>query len=93
MNLDHMASSYLFLGDILCELDYWPMAVSMPPTKVCPGCKTAVRVRQKTCEHCDHVFLSKQKAECILREKAVKYMRAGVKSARKAKDKLHKARE
>ena len=50
---------------------------------------------KKTCERCDHVFRSK--AECNLREKAMKRMRAvesdSVKSARKAKDKLHKACE
>ena len=22
--------------DVHCEIDYWPLAVSMPPTKVCP---------------------------------------------------------
>ena len=64
----------------------------MPPTKVCPLCKAAVPVRQKTCERCDHVFRSKRKAECNLREKAMKRTRSvesdGVKSARKAKDKL-----
>ena len=60
------------------------LAVNMPPTKVCPQCKAAVPVRWKTCERCDHVFRSKQKAECNLREKVMK-------SARKAKDKLHKA--
>ena len=69
----------------------------MPPTKVCPHCKAAVLVRWKTCERCDHVFRSKGKAECNLREKAMKRMRAvesdSVKSARKAIDKLHKARE
>ena len=69
--------------------------VSMPPTKVCPQCKAHVPVRRKTCECCDHVFRSKRKAECNLREKAMKRMRAvesdSVKSARKAKDKLHKA--
>ena len=69
----------------------------MPPTKVCPQCKAAVPVRWKTCELCDHVFRSKGKAECNLREKAMKHMRAvepdSVKSARKAKDKLHKACE
>ena len=69
----------------------------MPPTKVCPQCKTAVPVRQKTCERCDHVFRSKRKAECNLREKAMKRMRAvesdSVKSDRKTKDKLHKACE
>ena len=52
------------------EFDYWPLAVSMPPTKVCPQCKAAVPVRRKTCERCDHVFRSKRKAECNLREKA-----------------------
>ena len=69
----------------------------MPPTKVCPQCKAAVPVRRKTCEHCDHVFRSKRKAECNLQEKVAKRMRAvesdSVKSARKAKDKLHKAYE
>ena len=36
MNLDHVASGDFVLGrDILCEFDYWPLAVSMPPTKVC----------------------------------------------------------
>ena len=44
-----------------------------------------------TCEHCGHVFQSKRKVECNLREKAMKRMRAvesdSVKSARKAKDK------
>ena len=49
---------------------YWPLAVSMPPTKVCPQSKAAVPVRRKTCECCDYVFRSKQKAECNLREKA-----------------------
>ena len=69
----------------------------MPPTKVCPHCKAAVPVRRKTCERCDHVFRSKRKAECNLREKAMKRMRSvesdSVKLARKAKDKLHKACE
>ena len=64
----------------------------MPPTKVCPQCKAAVPVRRKTCERCDHVFRSKRKAECNLREKAMKRMRSvesdSVKSATKAKDKL-----
>ena len=68
---------------------------SISPTKVCSQCKVAVPVRWKTCERCDHVFLSKGKAECNLREKAMKRMRTvesdSVKSARKAKDKLHKA--
>ena len=88
MNLDHVLAAILFsLGrDVLCEFDYWPLAVSMPPTKVCPQCKAAVPVRRKTCERCDHVF---RKAECNLREKAMKRMRAvesdNVKSARKAK--------
>ena len=94
-----MASGHFVLGKTffeLCKFDY-PLAVSMSPTKVCPQCKAAVPVRWKTCERCDHVFRSKRKAECNLREKAVKRMRAvesdTVKSTRKAKDKLHKARE
>ena len=61
--------------------------MSMPPTKVCPQCKAAVPVRWKTCERCNHVFPSEGKAECNLREKAMKRMRAvesdSVKSARK----------
>ena len=98
MNLDHVASGDFVLGrDVLCAFDYWPLAVSMPPTKVCPQCKAAVPVRRKTCERCDHVFRSKRKAECNLREKAMKCMRSvesdSVKSARKAKDKLHKVCE
>ena len=57
MHLDHMASGRFVLGrDVHCEFDYWPLAVSMPPTKVCPQCKAAVPVRWKTCERCDHVF-------------------------------------
>ena len=67
MNLDHVASGDFVLGrDVLCEFDYWPLAVCMPPTKVCPQCKAAVPVRRKTCERCDHVFRSKRKAECNL---------------------------
>ena len=43
INLDHVASGHFVLGrDVLCEFDYWPLAVSMPPTKVCPQCKAAV---------------------------------------------------
>ena len=69
MNLDHVASGHFVLGrDVLCEFDYWPLAVSMPPTKVCPQCKAVVSVRLKTCECCDLVFRSKRKAECNLRE-------------------------
>ena len=51
MNLDHVASSRFVLGrDVLCEFDYWPLAGSMPPTKVWPQCKAAVPVKWKTCE-------------------------------------------
>ena len=40
MNLDHVASGHFVLGrDVLCEFDYWPLAVSMPPTKVCRSVK------------------------------------------------------
>ena len=46
MNLDHVASGRFVLGrDVRCEFDYWPLAVSMPPTKVCLQCKAAVPVR------------------------------------------------
>ena len=98
MNLDHVASGdFVLRRDVLCEFDYWPLAVSMPPTKVCPQCKAAVPVRRKTCECCDDVFRSKRKAECNLQEKAMKRMRSvesdSVKLARKAKDKLHKVCE
>ena len=66
-NVDHMASGHFVLGrDVLCEFDYWPLAVSIPPTKVCLQCKAAVPVRWKTCERCDLVFRSKRKAECNL---------------------------
>ena len=74
--LAFLADFTLSDSDVLCEFDYWPLAVSMPPTKVCPQCKAAVPVRRKTCERCDHVFRSKQKAECNLREKAMKCMRS-----------------
>ena len=90
MNLDHVASGRFVLGRVVhCEFHYWPLAVSMPPTKVCLQCKAAVPVRWKTCQHCDRVFRSKGK-----REKTVKRTRAvesdSVKSARKTKNKLHK---
>ena len=39
-----------FCSWVFCELAYWPLAVSMPPTKVCPLCKDAVPVRRKTRE-------------------------------------------
>ena len=68
----------------------------MPPTKVCPQFKAAVPVRWKTCERCDRVFRSKGK-QSVICEKAMKRMRAvesdSVKSARKTKDKFHKACE
>ena len=94
----HTHAHFLGVKNVHCdEFDYWPLAVSMPPTKVCPQCKAAVPVRRKTCEHCDHVFRSKQKAECNLREKATRRVTAvesdSVKSARNAKDELHKACE
>ena len=51
LNLDLVASGDFVLGrDVLCEFDYWPLAVSMPPTKVYPQCKAAVPVRRKTCD-------------------------------------------
>ena len=65
---------FVLRRDVHCEFNYWSLAVSMPPTKVCPLCKAAVPVRWKTCERCDHVFQSKQKAEFNLREKSIKHM-------------------
>ena len=48
MNLNHVVSGHFVLGrDVLCEFDYLPLAVSMPPTKVCPQCKAAVPVRRR----------------------------------------------
>ena len=77
--------------DILCEFDYGTLAIRLyasKNSKVCPHCKDAVPVRRKTCERCDHVFRSKRKAECNLREKAMKRMISvesdSVKSARKS---------
>ena len=55
----HVASGHLFLGEAFFAssiIAYWPLAVSMPPTKVCPQCKAVVPVRRKTCERCDLVF-------------------------------------
>ena len=46
MNLDHVASGCFVVGsDIHCEFYYWPLAISMPPTKVYLQCKAAVPVR------------------------------------------------
>ena len=74
MNLDTWLAAILFLGETFFAsliIAYWPLVVSMPPTKVCPQCKAAVTVRRKTCERCDLVFRFKRKAECNLREKTV----------------------
>ena len=55
INLDHVASGRFVLErGVHCEFDYWPLAVSMPPTKVCSQCKAVVPVRWKTCERYDH---------------------------------------
>ena len=44
-DFEHVASGRFVLGrDIDCEFDYWPLTVSMPPTKVCLQCKAAVPV-------------------------------------------------
>ena len=64
MNLDMWLAAILFLGETFFAssiIAYWPLAVSMPPTKVCPQCKAAVPVIQKTCECCDLVFRLKRK--------------------------------
>ena len=58
MNLDHMASGHFVLGrDFLCEFDYWPLAVSMPPTKVCLQCKAAVTVLCHVCKNSNNDIL------------------------------------
>ena len=73
MNLHLVASGDFVLGrDVLCEFDYWPLAVSMPPTKVYPQCKAAVPVRR-----CDHVFRSKRKAECNTQVQSHALLRRG----------------
>ena len=65
MNLDHVARGHFVPGrDVHCKLNYWLLAVSMPPTKVCPQCKAAVPVRWKTCERCDHDQKEKQSVIC-----------------------------
>jgi len=59
MNLDTWLAAILFLGETFFAssiIAYWQLAVSMPPTKVCPQCKAAVPVGRKTCERCDLVF-------------------------------------
>ena len=61
INLDHVLAAALG-RDVLCEFDYWPLAVSMPPTKVCLQCKDAVPVRRKTCECCDLSVLIQTKS-------------------------------
>ena len=51
MNLDTWLVAILFLGETFFEssiIACWPLAVSMPPTKVCPQCKAAVPERRKT---------------------------------------------
>jgi len=97
----HVASGHFVFGrDVLCEfnycLDYWPLAVSMPPTKVCPQCKAAVPVRRKICERCDLVFRFKQKAVYFARENSLTMERIWEQWNQivwKAKGKLHKACE
>ena len=74
MNLDQMASDNFVLGrDILCEFDYWPLAVSMPPTKVCQQCKATVPVGRKTCECCDLAFQFKRKQGVTCERKQFNY--------------------
>ena len=71
-----MASGHFVLGrDVLSSsiIAYWPLAVSMPPTKVCPQCKAAVPVRRKTCERCDLVFDSNEKQSVICERKQFNY--------------------
>ena len=58
MNLDTWLAAILFLGETFFAssiIAYWPLAVSMPPTKVCPQCKSAVSVDGR---HVNAVILS-----------------------------------
>ena len=41
----------------LCEL---PLALTMPPSKVCLQCKAIIPMRQKVCKSCEHVFRAKR---------------------------------
>ena len=71
MNLDHMDSGHFVLtwerrSLRVRLLVIGSKTVSMPPTKICPQCKAAVPVRQKTCERCDLVFRFKRKAVSYL---------------------------
>ena len=94
MNLDHVASGHFLGRDVHCEFDYWPLAVSTPPTKVCPQCKAAVPVRWKTYERCDHMSFDPNKKLSVICEKHMRAIESdSVKSDRKAKDKLHMAYE
>ena len=75
MNLDHVANG---------RVGYWErrsfrvrllsIGSEHASNKVCLQCKAAVPVGWKTCECYDHVFRSKGKAECNLREKAMKLL-------------------
>ena len=64
----------------------------MSPTKVRPPCKAAVPAKDG--KHVNAVIMSFDQKQSVICEKAMKRMRAvesdSVKSARKAKDKLHK---
>ena len=63
-------AAILFLGDkFFAMFASSPLAVSMPPTKVCLQCKAAVPVKRKTCERCDLVFRSKRKQSVICERK------------------------
>ena len=96
MNRDTWLAAILFL--VPCEFDYCLLAIGSKYASN-KGMPAAVAIRRKTCERCDLVFRFKRKAECNLREKSLFMKRMGavesdsVKSARKAKGKLHKACE
>ena len=80
MNLDTWLAAILFLGETFFAgsiIAYWPLAASMPPTKVCQQCKAAVPVTRKTCERCDLVLWFKRKAECICKRKQFNYEMCG----------------
>ena len=70
----------LFLGEtffVSSIIAYWPLAVSMPPTKVCPQCKAAVPVIRKTCERCDLSYDSNEKQSVFVRENSFNYETCG----------------
>ena len=86
INLVHVASGHFVIErDTLSKFDYWPLAVIIPPAKVARSVNLLNAVIMS--------FNPNEKLSVIC-EKAMKRIESdGVKSARKAKHKLHKACE